>query len=163
MVGNVEFIVVNRHSFVRKVPHGYHPRPHGTKNDPLSSAARDALTSPATKSAHLLPLTRYPRPYPRFPKKPQAFYLRFCFRTFRYGQGWAVKRSRWAGFVPAPSHLRAKAPPRRREMPPWRRGVGWGLRFGLLPAARGLLAPGAVIVPSAYGYPRPGLRRRPWR
>lgn len=27
----------------------------------------------------------------------------------------------------------------------------------------GLLAPGATSVPSAYGYPRPELRRRPWR
>lgn len=159
MVGNVEFIVVNRHSFVRAALRECFRKPRGTKMIRFPPSPGDHLAAPTTKSAHLLRLTRHPQPYPRFEQNRRRSTCGFVF-VFRHGREQAAKRSRWADFVAPP---RTKAPPRRREMSPWRLGVGWGLCFGSPPAARGLLAPGAVSTPSAYGYPRLGLRRRPWR
>ena len=160
MVGNVEFIVVNRHSFVQAALHELLRKPRGDQNDPFSSARGDRLTAPATKWAHLLRLTRYPRPYPLFMKNRRRSTCNFVFAFF------GMVRGKGLNVVDGPISWhprRTKAPPRRREIPPWRLGWGWGLCSGSPPAARGLLAPGATSVPSAYGYPRPELRRRPWR
>lgn len=163
MVGNVEFIVVNRHSFVRIVPHGYHPRPRGTKIIRFSSARGGRLTAPATESAHLLRLTRHPQPYPRFEQNRRRSTCGFVFAFFGMvgGKGLNVVD----GPVPWQALL-AYAQKRRHGGGRYLRG-GWGWGggyiFGFSPAARGLLAPGAVSAPSAYGYPRLGLRRRPWR
>ena len=139
------------------------PRASRDQTWSVFSAPGDALRTPAAEPAHLLRLSRYPRPHPHFSKNRSRSTCGFVFELFG-----AIRDSQ-SNVVDGPvscrtpSRLRTKAPPRRREMPPWRLGVGWGLRFGLPPAARGPLAPGAVVVPSAYGYPRPGLRRRPWR
>ena len=160
MVGNVEFIVVNRHSFVRAALHECLRQPRGTKMIRFPPSPRDQSEPLATKSAHLLRLTQYPRPYPRFAENRRRSTCGFVFAFFGMvgGKGLNVVDG------PASWHPRhTKVPPRRREMPPWRPGVGWGLCFGSPLAARGLLAPGAASVPSAYGYPRPGLRRRPWQ
>lgn len=159
MVGNVEFIVVNRHSFVRAALHECLRQPRGTKMIRFPPSPRDQPEPLATKLAHLLRLTRYPRPQPRFMKNRSRSTCGFVFAFFGMvgGKGLNV--------VDGPVSWRprhTKAPPRRREIPPWRLGVGVG-RDLALPAARGLLAPGAASVPSAYGYPRPGHRRRPWQ
>ena len=98
MVGNVEFIVVNRHSFVRAALHERLRKPRETKMIRFPPFPRDQLEPLATKPAHLLRLTRYPRPYPRFPET-QAFYLRFCFHIICRGWGLAPKSSKWAHFV----------------------------------------------------------------
>ena len=160
MVGNVEFIVVNRHSFVRAALHECLRQPRGTKMIRFPPSPRDQPEPLATKPAHLLRLTRYPRPQPRFMKNRSRSTCGFVFAFFGMvgGKGLNV--------VDGPVSWRprhTKAPPRRREIPPWRLGLGVGLCSGSPPAARGLLAPGAVDVPSAYGYPRPGFRRQPWR
>ena len=132
------------------------------QNDPFSSARGDRLTEPATKSAYLLRLTRYPRPYPRFPENSRRSTCGFVFAFFGMvgGKGLNVVDGpfSWRAFLP-------NAQKRRHGGGRCLRG-GWGVGVGrdlALPAARGLLAPGAVDVPSACGYPKPGLRRRPWR
>ena len=163
MVGNIEFIVVNRHSFVRAALHECLRKPRETKNNPFSSARGDRLTAPATKSAHLLRLTRYPRPYPLFIKNRRRSTCGFYFALLAMVEGSGLN------VVDGPvswQALLAYAQKRRHGGGRYLRGGwgwGWGLCSGSPPAARGLLAPGAASVPSAYGYPRPGLRRRPWQ
>ena len=163
MVGNVEFIVVNRHSFVRIVPHGYHPRPRGTKMIRFLPPPRERPMALATKSAHLLRLTRYPQPYPRFPENRRRSTCGFVFAFFGMvgGKGINVVDGpiSWRPFLPCAQKCRHGEGRRLRG------GWGWGVGLcsGSPPAARGLLAPGAASVPSAYGYPRPGLRRQPWQ
>lgn len=137
MVGNVEFIVVNRHSFVRAAPCKRPRKPRGAKNDPFSSVPRRSADGTRHKTGPSTTFGSIPPTTPSFFTKRQAFYMRFCFCTFQYGWEQAVKRSRWAGFVARPPPPRTKVPPRRRETPPWRLGVGWGLCFGSPPAARG--------------------------
>ena len=117
----------------------------------------------ATKSAHLLRLTRYPQPYPRFPENRRRSTCGFVFVFFGMvgGKGINVVDGplSWRPFLPCAQKCRHGEG--RRLRGGW--GWGWGLCSGFPPAARGLLAPGAASVPSVYGYPRPGLRRRPWR
>lgn len=163
MVGNVEFIVVNRHSFVRAALHERLRKPRETKMIRFPPFPRDQLEPLATKPAHLLRLTRYPRPYPRFPENRRRSTCGFVFAFFGMvgGKGLNVVD----GHVSWPALL-AYAQKCRHGGGRYLRGGwgwGWGLCSGSPPAARGLLAPGAASVPSAYGYPRPGLRRRPWQ
>ena len=87
MVGNVEFIVVNRHSFVQAALHELLRKPRGDQNDPFSSARGDRLTAPATKWAHLLRLTRYPRPYPLFMKNRRRSTCSFYFALLAMVEG----------------------------------------------------------------------------
>ena len=58
------------------------PQASRDQNDPFSSARGDRLTAPATKSAHLLRLTRYPRPYPLFMKNRRRSTCSFVFAFF---------------------------------------------------------------------------------
>ncbi len=163
MVGNVEFIIVNRHSFVRAALHECPCKPRGTKMIRLPPSPRDQPEPLATKPAHLLRLTRYPWPYLRFEQNYRRSTCGFVFAFFSMvgGKGLNV--------VDGPVSWRtllAYAQKRRHGGGRYLRGGwgwGWGLCSGSPPAARGLLAPGAASVPSAYGYPRPGLRRRPWQ
>ena len=160
MVGNVEFIVVNRHSFVRAALHECLRKPCGTKMIRFPPSPGDHLAAPTTKSAHLLRLTRYPRPYPCFPENCRRSTCGFVFAFFGMvgGKGLNV--------VDGPISWRPGAQKCRHGGGRYLRGGwgwGWGLCSGSPPTARGLLAPGATSVPSAYGYPRPGLRRRPWQ
>ena len=57
------------------------------KNDPFSSARGDRLTAPATKSAHLLRLTQYPRPYPLFMKNRRRSTCGFYFALLAMVEG----------------------------------------------------------------------------
>lgn len=163
MVGNVEFVVVNRHSFVRAAPHECLRQPREDQNDPFSSARGDRLTVPATKSAHLLRLTQYPRPYPRFPENRRHSTCGFVFAFFGMvgGKGLNVVDGPFSWRALLPNAQKRRHGGGRCLRGGW--GWGWGLCSGSPLAARGLLAPGAASVPSAYGYPRPRLRRRPWR
>ena len=124
----------------------------------------DHLAAPTTKSAHLLRLTRYPQPYPRFPENRRRSTCGFVFAFFGMvgGKGINVVDGpiSWRPFLPCAQKCRHGEG--RRLRGGWG-GGGVGLCSGSPPVARGLLAPGAASVPSAYGYPRPGLRRRPWR
>lgn len=124
----------------------------------------DHLAAPTTKSAHLLRLTRYPQPHPRFPENRRRSTCGFVFAFFGMvgGKGINVVDGpiSWRPFLPCAQKCRHGEGRRLRG------GWGWGgvgLCSGSPPTARGLLAPGAASVPSAYGYPRPGLRRRPWQ
>ena len=163
MVGDSESGLVNRRSFVRATLHECLRKPLQAKNDPFSSVPGDHLAAPTTKSAHLLRLTRYPQPYPRFPENRRRSTCGFVFAFFGMlgGKGSSV--------VDGPiswQALLAYAQKRRHGGGRYLRGGwgwGWGLCSGSPLAARGLLAPGAASVPSAYGYPRPGLRRQPWQ
>lgn len=124
----------------------------------------DHLAAPTTKSAHLLRLTRYPQPHPRFPENRRRSTCGFVFAFFGMvgGKGINVvdEPISWRPFLPCAQKCRHGEG--RRLRGGW--GVGGvGLCSGSPPTARGLLAPGAASVPSAYGYPRPGLRRRPWQ
>lgn len=91
MVGNAEFIVVNRHSFVRDGPARVPPQASRDQNDPFPSARGDRQTAPATKWAHLLRLTRYPRPYPRFPENRRRSTCGFVFTFFAVVGDWRPK------------------------------------------------------------------------
>ncbi len=163
MVGDSESGPVNRHSFVRAAPHEYLRKSRGTKMIRFPPSPGDHLAAPTTKSAHLLRLTRYPRPYPCFPENCRRSTCGFVFAFFGMvgGKGLNV--------VDGPiswQALLAYAQKRRHGGGRYLRdgwGWGWGLCSGSPPVARGLLAPSAASVPSAYGYPRPGLRRQPWQ
>ena len=162
MVGGSPSSPVNRHSFVRATPHECLRQPRGTKMIRFPSPPRNQPEPRVTKSAHLLRLTRYPRPYPRFPENSRRSTCGFVFAFFGMvgGKGLNVvdRPFSWRALLP-------NAQKRRHGGGRCLRG-GWGVGVGrdlALPAARGFLAPGAVDVPSACGYPRPGLRRRPWR
>ena len=163
MVGNVEFIVVNRHSFVQAALHECLRQPRGTKMSRFPPSPRDQPKPPATKSAHLLRLTQYPRPYPCFPENRRRSTCGFVFAFFGMvgGKGLNVVDGpfSWRALLPNVQKRRHGGGRCLRGGWEW----GWGLCSGSPLAARGLLAPGAASVPSAYGYPRPGLRRRPWR
>ena len=91
MVGNVEFIVVNRHSFVRAALHECLRKPCGTKMIRFPPSPRDQPEPLATKPAHLLRLTRYPRPYPRFPENRRRSTCGFVFTFFAVVGGWRPK------------------------------------------------------------------------
>lgn len=99
MVGNVEFIVVNRHSFVRAALHERLRKPRETKMIRFPPFPRDQLEPLATKPAHLLRLTRYPRPYPRFPENRRRSTCGFVFTFFAVVGDWRPKSSKWAHFV----------------------------------------------------------------
>ena len=164
MVWDSESGPVNRHSFVRATPHEYLRKSRGTKMIRFPPSPGDPLAAPTTKSAHLLRLTRYPQPYPRFPENRRRSTCDFVFAFFGMvgGKGINVVDGpiSWRPFLPCAQKCRHGEGRRLRG------GWGWGgveLCSGSSPAARGLLAPGAASVPSAYGYPRPGLRRRPWQ
>ena len=163
MVGNSGFGPVNRHGFVRATTSSVSASHFKPKTIRFPPSPGDHLAAPTTKSAHLLRLTRYPPPYPRFPENRRRSTCGFVFARFgMIGDG-------QSNIVDGPVLCRTPsnfAQKRRHGEGRCLRGGwgwGWGLRFGFLPATRGPLAPGAVVVPSAYGYPRPGLRRRPWR
>lgn len=87
MVGNVEFIVVNRHSFVRAALHERLRKPRETKMIRFPPFPRDQLEPLATKPAHLLRLTRYPRPYPRFPENRRRSTCGFHFTLLAVVEG----------------------------------------------------------------------------
>lgn len=91
MVGNVEFIVVNRHSFVRAALHERLRKPRETKMIRFPPFPRDQLEPLATKPAHLLRLTRYPRPYPRFPENRRRSTCGFVFTFFAVVGDWRPK------------------------------------------------------------------------
>lgn len=163
MVWDSESGPVNRHSFVRATPHEYLRKPRGTKMIRFPPSPGDHLAALTTKSAHLLRLTRYPQPYPRFPENRRRSTCGFVFAFFGMvgGKGTNVVDGpiSWRPFLPCAQKCRHGEGRRLRG------GWGWGVGLcsGSPPAARGLLTPGAASVPSAYGYPRPGLRRRPWQ
>lgn len=164
MVGNVEFIVVNRHSFVRGGPARVPPQALRDQNDPFSSVPGGSFGGANHEIGPSTTFDSIPPTIPLFSRKLQAFYLRFCFRVFGMvgGKGLNVVDGpiSWRPFLPCAQKCRHGEGRRLRG------GWGWGgvgLCSGSPPAARGLLAPGAASVPSAYGYPRPGLRRRPWQ
>lgn len=163
MDGSPEFSPVNRHSFVRATLHECLRKPRETKMIRFPPSPGDHLAAPTTKSAHLLRLTRYPQPYPRFPENRRRSTCGFVFAFFSMvgGKGINVVDGpiSWQPFLPCAQKRRHGEG--RRLRGGW--GRGWGLCSGSPPAARGLLAPGATSVPSAYGYPRPGLRRQPWQ
>lgn len=164
MVGNSWLSPVNRHSFVRAALDECLRQPRGTKMIRFPPSPRDQPEPLATKSAHLLRLTRYPRPYPLFMKNRRRSTCGFVFALFGMvgGKGLNVVDGlfSWRALLPnAQKHRHGGGRCLRGGWGGW----GWGLCSGSPPAARGLLAPGAASVPSAYGYPRPGLRRRPWR
>ena len=123
----------------------------------------DHLAAPTTKSAHLLRLTRYPQPYPRFPENRRRSTCGYVLAFFGMvgGKGPNVVD----GPISWRTHLPHAQKCRHGGGRCLRGGWGWGGGYisGSPPAARGLLAPGATSVPNAYGYPRPGHRHRPWR
>lgn len=51
----------------------------------------DHLAAPTTKSAHLLRLTRYPQPYPRFPENRRRSTCGFVFTFFAVVGDWRPK------------------------------------------------------------------------
>ena len=163
MVGNSGFGPVNRHGFVRATTSSVSASHFKPKTIRFPPSPGDHLAAPTTKSAHLLRLTRYPQPYPRFPENRRRSTCVFVFAFFGMVGGKGIN------VVDGPvswQALLAHAQKRRHGGGRYLRGGwgwGWGLCSGSPPAARGLLAPGAASVPSAYGYPRPGLRRRPWQ
>lgn len=162
MVGDSESGPVNRHSFVRATTSSVsgHFKPKMIRFPPSPRNQPEPL---ATKSAHLLRLTRYPRPYPCFPENCRRSTCGFVFAFFGMvgGKGINVVDGpiSWRPFLPCAQKCRHGEG--RRLRGGW--GWGWGLCSSSPPAARGLLAPSATSVPSAYGYPRPGLRRQPWQ
>lgn len=163
MVGDSESGPVNRHSFVRAALHECLRKPCGTKMIRFPPSPGDQPEPLATKSAHLLRLTRYPRPYPRFPENRRRSTCGFVFAFFGMvgGKGINVVDGpiSWRPFLPCAQKCRHGEG--RRLRGGW--GWGWGAMFWLPGSRPGPLAPGAVSAPSAYGYPRPGLRRQPWR
>lgn len=163
MVGDSESGPVNRHSFVRAALHECLRKPCGTKMIRFPPSPGDHLAAPTTKSAHLLRLTRYPQPYPRFPENRRRSTCGFVFAFFGMvgGKGPNVVD----GPISWRTHLPHAQKCRHGGGRCLRGGWGWGGGYisGSPPAARGLLAPGATNVPNAYGYPRPGHRHRPWR
>ena len=163
MVGDSESGPVNRHSFVRATTSSVSVSRFKPKMIRFPPSPGDHSAAPTTKPAHLLRLTRYPGPDLRFEQNRRRSTCGFVFAFFGMvgGKGLNV--------VDGPVSWRtllAYAQKRRHGGGRYLRGGwgwGWGLCSGSPPAARGLLAPGAASVPSAYGYPRPGLQRRPWR
>lgn len=162
MVGGSGFSPVIRHSFVRAAPRGHFRKPCGAKMIRFPPSPGDQPAAPATKPAHLLRLTRHPQPYSSFEQNSRRSTCGFVFALFGMVGG---KRLNVVDgpVLWRPPRPRTKVPPRRRETPPWRLGVGWGLCFWLPASGPGPLAPGTVSLPSAYGCPRSGHRRRTWR
>ena len=163
MVKDSESGPVNRHSFVRATTSSVSASRFKPKMIRFPPSPRDQPEPLATKPAYLLRLTRYPRPYLRFEQNRRRSTCGFVFAFF------GMVRGKGLNVVDGPVSWRALlayAQKRRHGGGRYLRGGwgwGWGLCSGSPPAAWGLLAPGAASVPSAYGYPRPGLRRRPWR
>ena len=163
MVGGSGFSPVIRHSFVRAAPRGHFRKPCGAKMIRFPPSPGDQLTAPAMKSAHLLRLARYPRPYSRFEQNRRRSTCGFISAFFGMVGG------KWLNVVDGPVLWRALLTRaqkcRHGEGRRLRGGWGWGggYVFGSPPAARGPWPRAAVSLPSAYGCPRSGHRRRTWR
>ena len=163
MVGSSRLSPVNRHSFVRAAPRGCLREPRGAIMIRFPPSAGGSSAASATKPAHLLRLARYPRPYPRFEQNHKRSTCGFAFAFF------GMVGSKHLNVVDGPVLWRALLPCaqkcRHGEGRRLRGGWGWGgdYVFGSPPAARGPWPRAAVSLPSAYGCPRSGHRRRTWR
>lgn len=92
------------------------PQASRDQNDPFSSAHGDRLTASATKSAHLLRLTQYPRPYPLYMQNRRRSTCDFYFAllamvegsglnvvdghiSWQTGHAAAIARPKWSVFL----------------------------------------------------------------
>ena len=163
MVGSSRSSPVIRHSFVRAAPRGHFRKPYGAKMIRFPPSPGDQPAAPATKPAYLLRSTRYPRPYSRFEQNRRRSTCGFVFALFD------MVGDRRLNVVDGPVLWRALLTRaqkcRHGEGRRLRGGWGWGggYVFGSPPAARGPWPRAAVSLPSAYGCPRSGHRRRTWR
>lgn len=131
MVGNSWLSPVNRQSFVRSALHECSRKPRGTKMIRFPPSPRDRPEPLATKPAHLLRLTRYPRPYPLFMKNRRRSTCGYVLAFFSMvgGKGLDV--------VDGPISWRALLPNAQKRRHGGGRclrgGWGWGWGYVLAP------------------------------